>query len=92
MSIITPRNAHIWLIGVLLVVGMVILGYTRSRASQGVPMCTTGVIGFPAVTELDGNPRFWLTKKTGDIIEYEDVLCFLPGNIKVMVLGDEKGM
>jgi hypothetical protein len=54
--------------------------------------CEPGAIGFILVSDHESSPVFWLGRVTNAEVKYNDLLCMLPGNLKVMVLSEEKEM
>jgi hypothetical protein len=52
--------------------------------------CEQGAIGFVLVSDHEGSPIFWLGRKTNAEVKYEDLICMLPGNHRVMVLSSEE--
>ena len=52
--------------------------------------CESGAIGYVLVSDYQGDPVFWLGRATANDVKYEDIQCMLPGNVKVLVLGEER--
>jgi hypothetical protein len=52
--------------------------------------CEPGAIGFVLVSDHEGSPIFWLGRQTSAEVKYEDLICMLPGNHRVMVLSSEE--
>lgn len=76
---------YIWLLAGL-------LWFVDVTPANSVYKCSQGQVGFLVVTEggADGSVMFWLAKKTGETVDPKEVICFMPGDMKIMVLGPGK--
>ena len=61
-----------------------------TQATLELDMCMAGQIGFIVASQDEEGLQFWLSKRfNGD---KENVICWIPGGLKVMALGVEKEM
>lgn len=88
-----PSFAHIWLIGGLLVVLALGIGYA-STASP-VPICEAGNTGFVVAwtNTRKTSVKFWLSRSSGvEELPWSEMTCALQPDQRVMILGREKDM
>ena len=87
--------ARSWLLGAFLALGMALLASSATPAEdpeQGFDVCAGGEVGWVVTGKTDEKAMLaWhFLSRVEDNVTKTDIVCFLAGNLQVMVLDTDK--